>query len=108
MPVVGLLVGGMDFSNLFISLDGNSYSTLAAAQEAGAATLNYGLFIGTVFDFLIIGFSIFVVVKQLNRFKKKEEPVAAEPTTKECPYCYSEVSIKATKCPHCTSDLSNK
>lgn len=109
MPIIGLFVGGVDFSNWFVSLslDGTKYLTLAQAQEAGVATLNYGLFIGTVFDFLIIAFSIFIVIKQLDRFKKKEEVVEVkEPTTKECPYCYSVIPIKATRCSHCTSDLA--
>jgi large conductance mechanosensitive channel len=105
MPLLGLLIGGMDFTNLFISLDGNKYASLAEAQNAVAPTLNYGLFIGTIVDFLIIAFSIFIVIKQLNKFKKNEEPVVAEPTTKLCNYCLSEVPIKATRCPHCTSEL---
>lgn len=105
MPLLGLLIGGMDFSNLFIALDGNKYASLAEAQAATAPTLNYGLFISTVIDFLIIAFSIFIVIKQLNRFKKKEVPVEKEPDTKICDYCMSEISIKATRCPHCTSEL---
>ncbi|HMM69556.1 MAG TPA: large conductance mechanosensitive channel protein MscL [Gudongella oleilytica] len=105
MPLVSLVVGGMDFAGKFVSLDGNTYPTLAAAQEAGAATLNYGLFIMAIVDFLIIAFSIFMVVKAINRMKKPEEPVAEEPTTKECPFCKSQVAIAATRCPHCTSSL---
>ena len=105
MPLVGLLIGGMDFSNLFISLDGSKFSTLAQAQEAGAATLNYGLFIGAIIDFLIISFSIFMVIRQINKLKKKEEVVIEEVTTKECEYCHTEIPIKATRCPHCTSNL---
>lgn len=105
MPLLGLLVGGIDFTNLFISLDGSNYSTLAAAQKAGAATLNYGQFLGVVFDFLIIAFSIFFVIRQINKMKKKEEPVAEEVTTKECTYCKTQISIAATRCPHCTSQL---
>lgn len=104
MPIVGLLLGGMDFSNYFLSLDGSNYVNLAEAQEAGAATLNYGLFIGAIIDFLIISFSIFLVIKQINKFKVKEE-VVEEITSKSCPYCYSEIYIEATRCPHCTSKI---
>jgi len=105
MPLVSLAVGGMDLAGKFVSLDGNTYPTLAAAQEAGAATINYGLFIMAIVDFLIIAFSIFMVVRAINRMKKPEEPVAEEPTTKECPFCKSQVAITATRCPHCTSSL---
>ena len=105
MPILGLLIGGMDFSNLFIALDGKKYATLADSQAAAVPILNYGLFISTVIDFTIIAFSIFIVIKQLNRFKKKEAPVAAEPTTKICSYCLSKIPMKATRCPHCTSEL---
>ena len=105
MPLVGVLTGGMDFTNKFISLDGNDYLTLAEAQEAGAATLNYGAFITTIIDFLIIAFSIFIVIKQLNKFKKKEEVVEEAKTTKLCPYCITDIPIEATRCPHCTSIL---
>lgn len=106
MPLVGLLIGGVDFSNLFIALDGNQYATLEAAQEAKAATLNYGLFINSVVDFLIIALSIFIVVRQLNKMKAKneEEPVAA-PTSKVCIFCKTDIPIEATRCPHCTSIL---
>ena len=105
MPLLGLLVGGVDFTNLFISLDGAEYATVEAAKEAGAATLNYGLFISAIFDFIIIAFSIFLVIKQLNKLKKKEEPVVEDPTTKQCVYCKTEISLEATRCPHCTSVL---
>lgn len=107
MPLVGILTGGMDFTNKFISLDGNKYLTLAEAQEVGAATLNYGTFITTIIDFLIIAFSIFIVIKQLNKFKKKEEDIEEEEvkTTKSCPYCITDISIEATRCPNCTSIL---
>ncbi|MDR7870965.1 MAG: large conductance mechanosensitive channel protein MscL [Tissierellaceae bacterium] len=105
MPLVSLITGGMDFSNKFISLDGNTYLTIAEAQEAGAATLNYGLFITTIIDFLIIAFSIFIVINQLSKFKKKEVVEEKAPTTKTCPYCITEISIDATRCPHCTSNL---
>lgn len=105
MPLVSLVTGGMDFSNKFISLDGNTYLTLSEAQEAGAATLNYGLFLTTIIDFLIIAFSIFIVIKQLSKFKKKEVVEEKTPTTKTCPYCITEISIDAKRCPHCTSSL---
>jgi large conductance mechanosensitive channel len=107
MPLLGLLVGGFDFSNLFIQLksDGNTYTTIQAANEAGIPTLNYGLFISTVIDFLIIAFSIFMVIRWFNRFKRKEEVKVEEPKTKECNFCFTEIPIKATRCPHCTSEL---
>lgn len=104
MPLLGLLIGGVDFTNLFISLDGTSYDTLRAAQEAGAATLNYGNFLGYVFDFLVIAFSIFMVIRQLSKLKKKEE-IIEEITTKDCPYCITEIPLPATRCPFCTSEL---
>jgi large conductance mechanosensitive channel len=105
MPPIGLLLGNVDFSNLFINLSGGRYASLAAAQEAGAATINYGLFISSVIDFIIVAFAIFLLVRQVNRLQRKEEETPAEPTTKECPYCLSTISIKATRCPHCTSEL---
>ena len=103
MPLFSLLTGKIDFTNLFYAFDGNNYKKLADAKAAGVATLNYGLFITSVIDFLIVAFTIFIVVKQLNRFKKKEEPVA--PKTKDCPYCKTGISIEATRCPNCTSQL---
>lgn len=110
MPLIGLITGGLDFSNLFISLDGNSYETLAAAQEAGAATLNYGNFISAALNFIIMAFVIFCFVKGINTLRekttKKVEEAPAEPTTKKCPYCKSEIDIEATKCPNCTSDIT--
>ncbi len=108
MPLLGLLIGGLNFTELFITLDGTDASlfpTVAAANEAGVPTLNYGIFIQNVFDFLIIAFTIFLVIKQLNRFKRKEEPAVVEATTKECVYCKSEIPIAASRCPHCTSEL---
>lgn len=104
MPLIGVLGGGMDFSNKFISLDGTNYLTLAEAKDAGAATLNYGVFITSIIDFLIIAFSIFIVIKQLSKLKKEEE-VVEEVTTKTCPYCITEISIEASRCPNCTSNL---
>jgi large conductance mechanosensitive channel len=103
MPPIGLLLGGVDFTNLFISLNGKAYDSLEAAKTAGAATVNYGLFLNTVIDFLIVAFVIFFVVRTANRMKKPA-PVA-EPTTKECPHCFSTISLKATRCPNCTSQL---
>jgi large conductance mechanosensitive channel len=105
MPFMGLALGKVDFSNLFISLSGKHYTTLAEAKAAGAATVNYGIFINTILDFLIVSAVIFLVIKQANRFKRNEEVPA--PTTKECPFCYSTVAILATRCPHCTSVLEN-
>ena len=103
MPPLGLLMGNSDFSNKFLTLKGQSLATLDAAKEAGSVTLNYGLFVNTIIDFIIIAFAIFLVIKQINRFKKK--PEAPPPNTKECPFCLSAVPIKATRCGHCTSEL---
>lgn len=106
MPPIGMVLGGADFSNLFISLDGVDYESLAAAQEAGAATINYGLFIMAVIDFLIVALVLFLVIRQVNRMRAPEkEEAPAEPTTKKCPYCKSEIAIDATRCPQCTSEL---
>ena len=107
MPLIGLILGGTDMSNYFITLDGGSYATLAEAQEAGAATLNYGLFITQVINFLIIAFVIFLMVKAVNKARAltKKPEVEAAPTTKECPYCKSTIDINATRCPNCTSEL---
>lgn len=107
MPVIGKITGGLDFTNLFVSLDGEKYATLAAAKEAGAATLNYGNFITAIINFIILAFVIFLFVKAINKAKAKLEKPAEEaaPTTKKCPYCKSEIDKDATKCPHCTSDV---
>ena len=108
-PAISLLTGKVAFTDLFIALDGGEYATLAAAQEAGAATLNYGLFIQAVIDFIVTAFVIFILVKGINKIrslgKKEEEVVEAAPTTKVCPYCKSEISIDATRCAHCTSEV---
>ncbi len=104
MPPIGRLVGHVDFSNLFLSLTGTHYDTIAAAKAAGAATLNYGLFLNTVINFLIVAFAVFLLVRQVNRFAPKPAAAAA-PATRDCPYCLSAVPIKATKCAHCTSEL---
>ncbi len=106
MPPLGLLLGGMDFSNLFIDLGGGSFASLAEAQQAGAATINYGLFINAVLNFLIVALAMFLLVRSFSGLlKQKEEKVEEAPTTKECPYCISEIPIAATRCPHCTSQL---
>jgi large conductance mechanosensitive channel len=104
MPPIGRLLGHVDFSNLFISLSDNHYDTLAAAKAAGAATLNYGLFLNTVINFLIVAFAIFLLIRQVNRFAPKPAPAAA-PTTRDCPYCLTPVPLKATRCAHCTSEI---
>ncbi len=103
MPPIGRVVGKMDFSNMFINLSGRDFETLAEAKKAGAATINYGLFLNAMIDFLIIAFALFLLVRQINRLKR-EQP-APEPTTKECSYCFSAIPLKAVRCPHCTSDL---
>lgn len=102
MPPVGLLLGRVDFSNLFVPLDGQRYSSLAAAQAAGAPTLNYGLFINTLINFLILALAIFLVVKAVNRARGAQE---AAPTTKTCPYCARTIPLAAKRCPECTSVL---
>jgi len=103
MPPVGLLLNGVDFSNLFVSLNGQAYKTLAEAQAAGAPTLNYGNFINALIDFLIVGIVIFLMIRAINRMQEPA-PVAAL-STKECPHCFSAISIRATRCPNCTSQL---
>lgn len=103
MPPIGLLLGNVDFSNLFISLSGKSYISLQEAQAAGAPTINYGLFINALINFLLIALALYFVVRIMNRLKK--EPAPLEPATKECPYCLSAIPIKATRCAHCTSEL---
>jgi len=104
MPPIGLLLGKVDFSGLFLNISGKSYDTLAAAKAAGAATINYGTFLNTVIDFIIVAFVIFLLVRQINRWNKPAP--AAAPTTKECPYCVSAIPIKATRCPNCTSQVA--
>jgi len=107
MPPIGLLLGKLDFSNLYINLSGQPYSSLTAAKAAGASTINYGLFINTVFDFIIVAFVIFLLIRQVNKMKRQPEVAAAVPTTKECPYCLSVIPVKAVRCPHCTSELKS-
>ncbi len=103
MPPIGLLLHGVDFSNLFISLNGQAYATLADAQKAGAPTLNYGNFINNVIDFVIVALVIFLMIRAINRLHRPAPATA--PTTKECPYCFTAIPIKATRCPQCTSQL---
>jgi large conductance mechanosensitive channel len=109
MPPIGLILGNVDFSSLFTVLkEGNipgPYATPAAAKAAGAVTLNYGIFINTLISFLIVAFSVFLVIKNINRMKRKEEAPPPAPSTKECPYCLSAIPVKAVRCAHCTSEL---
>jgi large conductance mechanosensitive channel len=105
MPPIGRLVGRVDFSNLFVTLTGQHYDTVAAAKAAGAATLNYGMFLNTIINFVIVAFAVFLLVRQVNRLMPKPAPVPAAPATRDCPYCLSAVPAKATKCAHCTSEL---
>jgi len=108
MPPIGLLLGNVDFSNFFAVLREGTvagpYTALADAQKAGAVTINYGLFVNTIISFVIVAFAVFLLIRQINRFKREEAPLE-EPTTKDCPYCFSSIPIKATRCPHCTSEL---
>ena len=106
MPPIGLLLHGVDFSNLYIALKGEHYPLLADAKHAGVPTLNYGLFLNTVINFLIVAFCVFILVQQMNRLAKKPQPVAAEPSTKECPQCTMTIPIRAKKCPHCTTQIA--
>ena len=110
MPPIGLLMGGVDFSNLFIIVKEGSvagpFETLANAHAAGAVTINYGVFINTIISFLIVAFAIFMVIKGMNSMKKQEEEAPADPTEKDCPHCFTSIPIKATRCPHCTSELT--
>jgi large conductance mechanosensitive channel len=103
MPPIGLLLGKVDFSGLFINMSGTVYPSLKAAQDAGAATLNYGLFINTVINFLIVAFAVFLLVKQINRLKRAPAPAA--PNTKDCPQCLSKIPLNAKKCAFCTSQI---
>jgi large conductance mechanosensitive channel len=106
MPPIGLLLGKVDFSSLFINLSGQTFATLAEAKKAGVATINYGLFLNTVLDFLIVAFAIFLLIKQVNRLNRQPAPAPAAPTTKDCPYCLSAIPIPAVRCAHCTSQLT--
>jgi len=106
MPPIGLLLGKVDFSSLFVNLSGQTYNSLASAKQAGAPTLNYGAFLNTVLDFLIIAFVVFLLVKQVNRLKKADAaPAPAPPPSKDCPRCLSAIPVKASRCAFCTSDV---
>jgi large conductance mechanosensitive channel len=109
MPPIGLLLGNVDFSNLFVVLrqgaTAGPYASLADAQAAGAVSINYGVFINTVISFVIVAFAVFLVIRGINKMKRQKEEPAAEPTTKACPFCQSTIPIKATRCPFCTSEL---
>jgi large conductance mechanosensitive channel len=105
MPPLGLLLGQVDFSNLFINLSGKPVLSLAEAKTAGVPTINYGFFINQVIDFLIVAFAIFLLIRQMNAMKRRSNPVPAAPTSKDCPYCLLAVPLKASRCPHCTSEL---
>jgi large conductance mechanosensitive channel len=105
MPPIGLLIGKVDFSSLFIDLSGQHHATIAEAKAAGAATLNYGLFINNIIDFLLVAFAVFLLVRQVNRFNREPEAAPAAPTTMDCPFCLSSIPLKATRCPNCTSQL---
>lgn len=109
MPPIGLLLGNVDFSNLFLVIkhgaSAGTFATVAEAQKAGAVTINYGVFINTVISFLVVAFSVFILVRGMNKLKRKEEAAPAEPTTKECPRCFSTIPINASRCPFCTSEL---
>lgn len=109
MPPIGMILGNVDFSNLFLVLkDGSAagpYLSLAEAQKIGAVTINYGLFLNAVISFIIVAFAVFILIRNINRLRKQEP--AAEPNTKECPYCFSTIPLKASRCPHCTSELGS-
>jgi large conductance mechanosensitive channel len=110
MPPIGLLLGDVDFTNLFAVLrEGTAagpYASLAEAQKAGAVTINYGVFVNTIISFVIVAFAVFLLIRSINRLKRQEEAPPEELTTKDCPYCLSTISIKATRCPNCTSELA--
>lgn len=104
MPPIGLFAGHSDFSNKFINLSGHAYATLADAKAAGAATINYGVFFNALSDFVIVAFTVFMLIRQVNRVKEEQKPPVV--VTRDCPFCLSAVAIKATRCPHCTSALT--
>jgi len=111
MPPIGLMMGGVDFSNLFVVMKNGAkeaapYASLADAQAAGAVTVNYGIFFNAIISFLIVAFAVFMLIKGLNTMKRQEEETPAEATTKECPFCLSTIAIAATRCPNCTSELA--
>jgi len=104
MPIISLFTGKVDFSNMFYAMDGNKYETIQAATDAGVATINYGVFITSVINFIILAFVVFLLVKAITKLRKKEE-VAVVVTTKKCPHCFTEIPLEATRCPNCTSEL---
>lgn len=104
MPLLGVFTKNINFSNWFIALDGEDYASLQAAEDAGAAVIKYGLFLSNILNFIIMAFVVFLIVKWINKLRKPDEPVA--PTTKKCPYCYSDIHLDATKCSHCTADVA--
>ena len=105
MPPIGLLLGNVDFKDLFVALNGQTYPSLAAAKAAGAPVLAYGVFLNTIFNFLIVAFAIFLLVKQVNRFRAPA-PAPPPPATKDCPRCAMAIPVAASRCPHCTSELA--
>ena len=113
MPPIGLLIGKVDFSNLFIDLSGKDYASLAQAKDAGAPTINYGMFVNNIIDFVVVAFALFLVVKWMNKLRDKagkdeaKQEAPAPPTPKQCPYCLSEIPLKAVRCAYCTADLSD-
>jgi len=111
MPPIGMLMGNVDFSQLFIVLNSGdapgSYATVADAQAAGAVTINYGIFINNVISFVIVAFAVFMLIKAINKLKREEVAPPEEPTTHDCPHCFSTISLKATRCPYCTSEISS-
>ena len=107
MPPIGLILGKVDFSNLFINLSGTPYESLKAAKDVGAATVNYGLFLNALIDFVIVAFAVFLMVRSVNKLHRKTEAASPAPTTKECPFCATSISLKASRCPNCTSQLGS-
>ncbi len=112
MPPIGLLLGNIDFANLFVVLREGAkaagpYASVAAAKAAGAVTINYGVFINTIISFILVALAVFLLIKAINQLKRQEEAPPAAPTTKDCPYCLSSIPIKATRCAHCTSELKS-
>jgi large conductance mechanosensitive channel len=105
MPPIGLVLGKVDFTNLFLILSGPAAATLEEAKTAGAVTINYGLFLNTIIDFIIVAFAIFLLIRQVNRMKREPAPAPAAPTAKECPYCATNIPLGAKRCPNCTSTL---
>jgi len=105
MPPIGMLLGRVDFGSLFLNLSGTDYPSLAAARAAGAPTINYGVFLNTVLDFVIVAFAIFLLIRQINRLKRKDNEKIPEPTSKNCAFCYTAIPIQASRCPNCTSEL---